>query len=102
MNETTCLPKDPRRRPQRIGNVVSYLVTPGLVHLITAILSYYYRVRARDARVRVMRTLTIYTTFLTPNNSINMALINNALTKIELLEPSKKFSYIKIVNKYSI
>ena len=61
-----------------------------------------YRVRARDARVRVMRTLTKYTTFLTPDNFINMAPINNALAKIELLEPSKKFSYIEIANKHSV
>ena len=52
--------------------------------------------------VRVMRTLTKYTTFLTPDNSINMALINDALAKIESLEPSEKFSYTEIANKYSV
>ena len=52
--------------------------------------------------VRVKYTLTKYTTFLTPDNSINMALINDALAKIESPEPGKKFSYIKIAYKYGV
>src|SRR3954471_11156623 len=47
-----------------------------------------------------MRTPTKYTTFLTPDNSINMAPIDDALAEIESLEPGEKFSYKEIANKH--
>ena len=52
--------------------------------------------------MRVIRTLIKFITFLIPNNSINIALINDALTKIKLLEPRENLSYLKIANKYSV
>ena len=52
--------------------------------------------------VHAMRTLTKYTTFLTPDNSINIALIDDALAKIELLEPGEKFTYTEIAHKYGL
>src|SRR6186713_2076005 len=61
-----------------------------------------YRVRARNARVRAMRTLTKFTTFSTPDNSINMAPIDDALAEIESLEPGENLSYSKIANKYGV
>ena len=62
----------------------------------------FYKDILTTVSVHAMRTLTKYTTFSTPNNSINIALINDALTKIELLEPSKKFTYTEIANKYGL
>ena len=49
-----------------------------------------------------MRTLTKYTTFSTPDNSTNMAPIDDALAEIESLGPGEKFSYTKIANKYGV
>ena len=60
------------------------------------------RGRTNSVSVRAMRTLTKYTTFSTPNDSINIALINDALAEIELLEPGENLSYLKIANKYSV
>ena len=71
----------------------------------------YYRRRLEESEdlhsdstvsVHAMRTLTKYTTFSTPDNSINMAPIDDALAEIELLEPGEKFTYTEIANKYSL
>ena len=52
--------------------------------------------------VRAMRTLTKFTTFSTPDNSINMAPIDDALAEIESLEPGENLSYSKIADKYGV
>ena len=49
-----------------------------------------------------MRTLTKFTTFSTPDNSINMAPIDDALAEIESLEPGENLSYSKIADKYGV
>jgi hypothetical protein len=61
-----------------------------------------YRVRARDAPLRVMHHPHQNTQTSQPHNSTTMAPIDDALTALESLQPGEKFSYRKIAKEYDV
>jgi predicted DNA-binding protein (UPF0251 family) len=61
-----------------------------------------YRVRARDAQLRVMRTPHQNTQISQPHNSTNMAPIDDALAEIESLKHSEELSYKRIAKKHGV
>ena len=85
-----------------MGTVSQTLLTVDCISNQISPIIFRYRVRARDARFRVMHTNTKTPKSSTRCNSTTMSSIQAAIKEIESLSPEQSFTYKEIAAKHGV